>query len=272
MAQTTLELLLQDYARELNEQFNRASKTGKGAPSEVADRRENAVRHLLQRLFPYPYFVVKGQISDAGGATSHSIDAIIVNPAHPRTIDSEGKFELIFADGVDCAIEVKPDLSRKAELRRGLEQLQSVKQRRRTKSPLLLPSERTQEELSHSLRIPTWLFSTRGPSNVAALVGAIRAAYRDLQVPLDEQLDFVVVHQRGIVCNYKLPSCNPWNDLGALPATGYFFEEWGASTLAGMILHINYSAPAVPRMTQPLLTRYLKHLKPAQIRRFDDPA
>ena len=57
-----------------------------GTPEHVADDRETALREILGRYFPYPYHVVKGNISDRHGNRSASLDAIVVNPIHPHTM------------------------------------------------------------------------------------------------------------------------------------------------------------------------------------------
>ena len=42
--------------------FEKASIEGEGTPQEVADRREEVVKRFLEKYFPFPYRVVKGNI------------------------------------------------------------------------------------------------------------------------------------------------------------------------------------------------------------------
>ena len=114
-------------AKDLRHEFQKASRQGRGTSQEISDFRENALQSFLQNYFPFPYRIAKGGIRDSRGNKSDSIDCILVNPFHPYTIDSRDKFKIILADGVDAAVEVKPDISRKTELIRGLEQGLTVK-------------------------------------------------------------------------------------------------------------------------------------------------
>jgi len=102
--------------------FKSASIQGRGTPQEIATFRETALQSTLRTYFPFPFRVAKGGIVDSYGRISGSVDCILVNPMHPYTIDRHENFKLILADGVDAAIEVKPDISEKGELYRGLEQ------------------------------------------------------------------------------------------------------------------------------------------------------
>lgn len=101
--------LLKVEAKEIAASFEKASIEGEGTPQEVSDRREEVVKGFLMKYFPFPYRVVKGNIIDSFGNRSNSIDCIVLNPSHPHTVDPlNGKASIIFADGVDFAIEVKP--------------------------------------------------------------------------------------------------------------------------------------------------------------------
>ena len=114
--------ILKAEGRKIVEEFNLASQQGEGTPQEVADFRENAIQDFVKRFFPQSYIVSKGKVTDLDGKQSNSIDCLILNPAHPHLIDSKGKFRIIFADGCDAAIEVKPDLASTNELKRSLKQ------------------------------------------------------------------------------------------------------------------------------------------------------
>ncbi len=74
----------------------------------MSDWREETVKSFLEKYFPFPHRIVKGNIIDTFGRRSDSIDCIVLSPAHPYTIDNiSKKASVIFADGVDYAIEVK---------------------------------------------------------------------------------------------------------------------------------------------------------------------
>ena len=125
--------LLEIESKELAVSFEKASVEGQGTPQEVSDRREIAVKKLLEKYFPFPFRIAKGNISDSHGNRSASIDCIVLNPDHPHTVSDEEKFSAILADGVDFAIEVKPDLTKVDEINRALNQLKTVKSLTRVK-------------------------------------------------------------------------------------------------------------------------------------------
>jgi hypothetical protein len=130
--------LIAAESKEISHFFKKASIEGKGTPQEVSDRREVAVKRFIEKYFPFPYRVAKGNIIDSYGKRSNSIDCLILNPCHPYTVTNENKYSIIFADGVDVAIEVKPDLKNINELERGLNQARSVKMLRRQKLGIFL--------------------------------------------------------------------------------------------------------------------------------------
>src|ERR1700682_2394223 len=117
---------LREEAAKLEGEFRQASLAGRGTPQEVADMGEQAVRDFMGRFFPSPHKITKGKIRDSFGRVSASVDCVVCSPNHPHKIDSAGKFKLLFAEGVDAAIEVKPNVRDAAELVTGLEQGLSV--------------------------------------------------------------------------------------------------------------------------------------------------
>jgi len=83
---------------------------------------------FIKKYFPFPFRLAKGQIIDSFGKESASIDCILLNPNHPYTTNSNEKhFSAILSDGVDVAIELKPDLNSEKEIHRSLKQIKSVK-------------------------------------------------------------------------------------------------------------------------------------------------
>ena len=154
--------LLQIEAQEITISFAKASVEGEGTPQEVSDRREETIHRFLKKFFPFPFRIVKGNITDSFGNQSNSIDCIVINPSHPHTLDGEnGKASIIFADGVDYAIEVKPDLSNNNEIERGLKQVQSVKKLIRVRQGLV----RSSEGKESAKRIPTFIFADKTYAN-----------------------------------------------------------------------------------------------------------
>ena len=175
--------LLRTETKEIATSFEKASIEGEGTPQEVADRREEVVKRFLGKYFPFPFRIVKGNIIDSHGNRSNSIDCIVLGPSHPYTVDPvNGKASVILADGVDFAIEVKPDLAQKTEIERGLEQIRSVKRLRRVRTGFASKPD----EIERAKLIPSIIFSDSTYANVRTLVSNIVDYYVDNTVPKSE--------------------------------------------------------------------------------------
>lgn len=259
---------------ELRNHLNKAGETlwseyqdskiyGKGTPQEVADFSEASFKKIIRCYYPYPYEINKGIIRDSFHQASDSIDSVIINPMHPKLVDDTGKLKIILADGVDVAIELKSTISDKVELHRGLEQIRSVKKLRRHKSPYFIKRNKSQDEIERSKEIPTFLYSMQGYKNIKTLTDNIEVYYIENQVPKDEYFDFVVVHNAGILSNYKSKESSPLTDLTTgQKLWGMHWEEWGNNTFAGFILRLTQVLPSQPAIAAPIIYHYLKQIQP----------
>jgi len=247
--------LLREDAIELESRFRKASIEGKGTSQEVADFRENALQDFVRRYFPFPHRVTKGKIRDSFGSVSDSIDCVICNPNHPYTVDSREKFSLLLAEGIDAAIEVKPDIQSSAELVRGLVQGLSVKHLLRANTPTIM---RIPWVVERSKRVPFAVFAMRCKSDPIDTGREIVEFYRTRQTPPILQADFVAVNNVGIFFNCLDSSMFRWNTpLPEEERTGWIFEEWRSNSLAGFVLHLQDLAHASIKMDEDVLPRYL---------------
>lgn len=252
MEQKLLELLKLE-AQEIKLSFEKAKVEGAGTPQEVADRRECAVVNtFLSKYFPFPFKVVKGNIIDSYGNRSNSIDCIIINPSHPYTVDPKNeKASIIFADGVDVAIEVKPNLANEVELYRALIQVQSVKKLRRKRSGVL-EFQTTPEKMETSYHIPTYIFAEKTYSDVRTLIEKIVNFYIENRVPLLEQFDYIVVNGKLILFNCYINGYAQFdNNYGIL------YSETAENTLAAFLLWLNRNPRSTMEMGKNVLSFYL---------------
>jgi hypothetical protein len=186
-----------------------------GTPEIVADYRESFVQEVIGRFFPRSYNISKGAIYDSYGCRSASIDCVVCTDNHPLFLDALGRNTTLLADAVHCAIEVKPDLSdqpkdygesrkQTPELMRGLKQVQEVKRlKRRNGYPVM--SRGTSKELQdYWLRVPSYLFSMESV-DIAALCRYTAGYYSSQQIPVEEQVDMMVVLGAGVIVNSKYP-------------------------------------------------------------------
>lgn len=247
--------LLREDGIELESRFRKASIQGKGTSQEIADFREHAIQDFVARFFPYPHRVTKGKIRDSFGAIADSVDCIICNPNHPYTVDSHGKFRLLFAEGVDVAIEVKPDIAATAELLRGLEQGLSVKALKRANAPTLI---RMPWHVEHAHRVPFVIFSMRCKADPMATGKEIASFYAAKGTLPTQQADFIVVNNIGIFVNFIDASMYCWGNKDSVPdRTGWFFEEWAENSLAGFVWRLQGLPHASIKMQEDVLPRYL---------------
>jgi hypothetical protein len=205
--------LLRIESQDMVNEFKKASIKGKGTPQEIADFRELYFHSFMAKYFPFPYRITKGGIIDTYGNKSASIDCILCNPAHPYTVDNSGKFSVILADGVDSAIEIKPNISIKDELERGLKQIITVKKLRRSKTPILLNKNLSNAQIEFSKTIPSFIFALEAKSNIDDTVSEIIDFYKDNNISIDKQVDYVIINKiivkSKLVCNFLGHRLNP---------------------------------------------------------------
>lgn len=249
--------LIKFESEEINHFFKKASIEGKGTSQEVSDRREIAVKKFLERYFPFPYRIAKGNIIDSYGLRSNSIDCIILNPCHPNTVSDENKYSVIFADGVDVAIEVKPNLSNKNELYRSLEQIKSVKQLRRQKSDYvkILKRKINEEQQITRKQIPSVIFGNKSFVNIETLINHVGNYYIDNKIPMREQFDLIVINGKGILFNSRTNSNISFSEN----LQGLFYTEYNENTLATFLLYLNKFPQCEMKLDTPVLNYYYNH-------------
>ncbi|MEK4718140.1 DUF6602 domain-containing protein [Priestia sp. FSL W8-0524] len=251
--------VLRFNAKELKIQFEKSSIEGKSTSQEVSDFREQAVQQFVRRYYPFPYQISKGGIYDSYGTRSDSIDCLILNPNHPHTVNHAGKHSLIIADGLDVAIEVKPDVANRQELYRGLVQGISVKKLRRRNSPLLVKSNHPEYIQELSRQIPFFIFSMKSKNNINDTIQEIKAYYEEHKVPIVDQIDALIINDKGILVNFKYQELYPFNTtrLTTEEQAGWFFEEWGADTLGGFLFHLDRVFGASSQINDTFLKYYV---------------
>lgn len=245
-------------ANQLSEGFKSASLLGEGTPQEISDFRENYFKTFLERYFPSPYTITKCKIYDSYENVSNSIDHVILNPMHPKTIDSQGKFSLVLADGVDYAIELKPDLKNESELRRGLKQMQSVKKLRRVESALRI-KKHSEGYTQYLSTIPSFIYTMKS-KKIHDFADAIEKINLEEKIPQEEQFDFIVVHNSGILVNLKAVELDYWNKDSE--CGGFLFEAWDENTLAGFLLRLSVMNESALRLKRPVIFNYLNKIRP----------
>lgn len=241
-----------------------------GTPEAVAAYREDFVREIIGRFFPRTYRMAKGAIFDSYGERSASIDCVVCAPNHPLLVDSAGRLVTLLADGVHCAIELKPDLrdmppdfgesrQRTPEIIRGLEQARSVKRLRRRRRELTMPA-RSPGFADYRQRVPTHILSCE-PVDIGALGAYVARYYLAKAIPLAEQVDRIAVLNVG---RLVLPKCQehgygPAPDGSGTDPVGHILVfPTAEDTLAKFLLEITSDEGPEMLMSGPVLPRYLE--------------
>ena len=237
---------------ELLREFGRASISGKGTPEHVANDREVALRCFLRRYFPIPSRVCKGKVSDSYGRRSSSIDAIVVNPIHPSTMASKERHAFFLAaEGIDYAIELKPQLSSRKEIERGLKQIRSVKVLRRRTHGLLVSGKRLSDSGKDlALQIPCIIFAQEAYKDKRRLIEAIVSYYASRKIPLREQFDIICILDGTIVVN---ASKKYWT----LDVDGLIFRDFGRDVLCYLMFLLLSMPKSTPLMKEDVLSHYI---------------
>lgn len=265
--------LLEIEAKELAVEYKKASIEGKGTPQEVADRREGYFVSFLQKYFPFPNRIVKGNIIDSFGNSSASIDCIVLSPSHPYTVDPQNnKASVIFADGVDFAIEIKPNLANESEIYRALNQIRSVKKLRRVRDGLLFKNKYSSKQQEVAKIIPGFIVADTTYKDLELLLDKIVNHYVVNKVPQTEQFDYILINNRAVIMNSR-PEYYSYNsdtegksDYKRIMA----FWEGGVKSLAWFLFEMNKYPRSEPQMSQNVMGIYLKDAIPTTFKTIDE--
>jgi hypothetical protein len=254
--------LLRLESKEISEGFKKSSLEGAGTPQEVADRREEIFKEFIGKYFPFPYRIAKGNITDAYDRNSQSIDCIVLNPSHPYTIDTKNKkASIILADGVDFAIEIKPDLNSKKEIHRALEQIQSVKKLRRIREQLLIKNQVSEKKYEYAKTIPCIIVSEKTYVNENHLLNIIVDFYIENSVPPIEQFDIILVNGRFVAYNFRKNSFISNGD-----SEGIMLWDGEDDSLALLLFELNRLPQSMPLISSNVLELYLKRMFPMELK------
>jgi hypothetical protein len=256
---------LRNHLRALVDEILKEVSSGlqSGSPEAVASNRESVLSEILSRFFPRTYDVAKGKIFDAHGGVSDSIDLVVLAGNHPKFRNARGQIELLLADGVHSAIELKPVLtdlprydaerSQSPEIWRALKQIRSVKQLRRVASPLLLDGHSPELD-DYSRRVPSYLVTAKAPP-ASALAEYIARYYEHHGIPPTEQVDCVTILDGGLILNVKYPEHRLAKKPPEFAPVLLAFDT--ENSLAELLVTLMTEVPAEPHLATPILGHYL---------------
>lgn len=226
----------------------------------TSESREVTVNEFLASFFPTTYRIKKGPIFNIE-KTSQEIDCVILAPNHPPLITP--KREVIIAEGVHSAVEVKPNiatLTDKSEFHRGLIQIQSVKQLDRE-----LPTLFTEGVVPNELKLIPCIIFAKTSREAKATIEYMKMCVDNGKLLSRELPDLVVTLDHGIIfhsTHIENTLFNEWVKQQSLKHTGekYIHLEGSKESILGMFLLILmcFKDPE-PKLNDYIVKNYIKY-------------
>jgi hypothetical protein len=222
---------------------------------KTSNSRELSVKEFIESYFPQSYQVRKGLIYSID-SESREIDCVLLAPNHPRLITPVR--DIIIAEGVHAAIEIKPDIStltESSEFHRGLNQISSVKRLKRKIS--FMPTGYIPPD--HS--IPSVIFSNKSRPLSEITDYMISLVHAKTFTPSDFP-DIIVTMDNGIIFHSPFAAQCIFKDFIAaqipIERQNIFLEiPTKDSTLAFFLFLLYHVTPPEPFLDEPILRKYL---------------
>lgn len=175
----------------------------KGDRTNTGDAKEFSVNDFIQSYLTNDYRVKKGKIYSLDGESAN-IDCVVLAPNHPNLITPIR--EVILAEGVYCAIEVKPDissLSKTSEFTRSLKQIKSIKDLKRKVDRLNLKILGGQKRPDYFDKIPAVLFSKKS-ADFDKIITHFKEKFANGEIDKEEIPDIIFSIEKGVLfyCPY----------------------------------------------------------------------
>lgn len=179
------------------EETNEAFKKDR---TNTSDSKEVTVNQFIESYLPSDFQVKLRSKIYSRTQETNNIDCVVLSPNHPKLITP--KREVVLAEGVFSAIEVKPDIStltEKSEFLKGLLQIKSVKSIVRDIQRLEIWKLTGEEEpAEYYKKIPCVLFSSKS-SSLEKTIKFISKKVKDKTLGLEEIPDLIVCLDKGII-------------------------------------------------------------------------
>ena len=214
--------------------------------TNTSDSKEVTLNEFIRSYFPSDYEIkLRSKIYSRTQETKN-IDCIVLSPNHPKLITP--KREVILAEGVHSAIEVKPNivtLTEKGEFYKGLLQIQSVKKLTRDTEKIefwrLIKGKKPSDYFD---RIPCVLFSSKS-SELEKIVKFLVKKINQKKIGIQELPDIIVSLNKGVIAY-----CPVFKET----KLGIHLESEGIDVLESAF--VTYSSPEKTS----ILVLFLQHL------------
>lgn len=230
---------------------------------KTGDAKELSVKQFIESFFPQSFQVQKGLIYSFDD-NSQEIDCVLIAPNHPRLVTPVR--DIILAEGVHAAIEVKPDIStltETSEFHRALKQVASVKKLKREVPQLFTGYVNP----NHS--IPCVIFSKKSRSiedTTNYMIDQVRRGiFKSTDLP-----DLILSIDHGMIFHSPFAKDCMFNNFIAaqteITSNNIFMEIPADEMTLALFIYILYSfTPPEPYITEPFLKKYLAQINTKSI-------
>lgn len=240
----------------------------KGDRTNTSDSKEVTVSQFIESYLPYDFQVKNRSKIYSKTQETNNIDCVVLAPNHPRLITP--KREVVLAEGVFFAIEVKPDISTltiNSEFYRGLQQIKSVKNIDREIEKLDLSKLMgTPPTPKYYNKIPGIIFTSKS-STIENTINFICNQVSIGGLSYEELPDLIVCLDRGIIVYSPFLKSNGlakrFESKGhKVPDKGFLtFESTDKATNLITFLRyaLNYSIPTI-QVSSFIVSKYLSEI------------
>lgn len=234
--------------------------------TNTSDSKEITVNQFVESYLPSDFQVKSQSKIYSKTQETNNIDCVILAPNHPRLITP--KREIILAEGVFAAIEVKPDISTltvKSEFLRGLNQIKSIKNIHRTVERLDFSSLNGEPpKREYDDKIPAVMFASKS-ADIERTVNFIRKLVADKIFKYDELPDMIVTLDKGILLYSPhledLPLAKMVQEKGlTIPEKGFvsmLSDKKEMNLINFLRIFLTYSSPTI-QVSDFIIKDYLK--------------
>ena len=165
--------------------------------TNTSDSREVTVSQFIRSYLPADFQVKERTKIYSKTQETNNIDCVVLAPNHPPLITPVR--EVVLAEGVFVALEVKPDIANKSEFLRGLKQIKSVKNVNRKIEALNILGRDTNIDMKNYFeKIPCVLFSSKS-SSVETTIQFLIEQYQQNILEFDEFPDLIVALDKAVI-------------------------------------------------------------------------
>jgi len=199
-----LEKTMESINKKMREDYKNLSDQIKHSGLK-GEEREEIVKEFLKKYLHKRFAVVKGEIVATNGKTSKQQDVIIYDLTKCPLLYNERSIQILPSEGVYVVIEVKSKLN-EDKLKKSIKNISSVK---KLPKKAFIKEKKFYTEVVSELGKRKNYFNTMGilfafssELKLSTLKKKVKENYKKLKIPLQNQIDFIFILDRGLLIHY----------------------------------------------------------------------